>query len=260
MEVVEIKVADIRLPDWNPRYMPETEKAALRRSIEEYGFVEPVVVNRPTMEVLGGNQRVMVAREMGLDVVPAVIVELDVARAKALNVALNRIHGDWDMARLQALLAEIADDSTLLETTGFREDELEELLGEIAADEEDAAEAADLGTTLPMISNRETDDATDTSDDPFVSFRFGAYKDQVPRITYERFSASYAAWRMGAEAPVMGHFLEHLMESLSRTPENQDGGDHGDGSGDPEVSGSEATGKGARASRARRGARAPRSE
>ena len=72
----------------------------LKRSIEEFGFVEPVVWNRATGNVVGGHQRLKVLLDMGETEIDCVVVDLEPEKEKALNLALNRIQGAWDEAKL----------------------------------------------------------------------------------------------------------------------------------------------------------------
>jgi ParB-like chromosome segregation protein Spo0J len=80
--------------------MCESEMAKLMRSIQQFGMVEPLVVRRSDRLVVGGNQRLEAARALGLEQAPVVLVELSDAEAKALNLALNKIQGTWDLPRL----------------------------------------------------------------------------------------------------------------------------------------------------------------
>ena len=113
---------------YNPNLMTETARAKLRRSLEEYGFVEPVVVNTRTGWIVGGHHRVEVAIEMGLSEVPIVERDLDPDRERALNVALNNpeVQGQLDPGLLLAALAGI-EDTPLLELTGFDFDQYQAL-------------------------------------------------------------------------------------------------------------------------------------
>jgi DNA modification methylase len=142
-----------RLRPWpgNPRIMPAEEMRKLCRSIEAFGLVQPIVVRRADNVVVGGHQRLDAARALGLTKVPVVYVDVTEAEAKTLNLALNRISGEWDLPRLGALLDELRDlpdlDMTL---TGFDAKEMDDLLAEyersqrIVGEERFDAEAAML--------------------------------------------------------------------------------------------------------------------
>jgi len=123
-----------RLRPWpeNPRLMPEAEMAKLSRSIEAFGLVEPLVVRRSDYLVIGGHQRLEAAKTLGLRTVPVVYVEVSEAEAKTLNLALNRIKGEWDMPRLGALLEELqALPTPALLLAGFDLPEIDDLLADL---------------------------------------------------------------------------------------------------------------------------------
>jgi DNA modification methylase len=123
-----------RLRPWpqNPRLMPEAEMHKLVRSIETFGLIEPLVVRRSDHLVIGGHQRLDAAKALGMKKVPVVYVELSDAEARALNLALNRIQGEWDLPKLGELLDELRElpdfDVTL---SGFDGPEIDDLLAEL---------------------------------------------------------------------------------------------------------------------------------
>lgn len=81
------------------------EYKALRRSIELNGMVEPPVVNLHNMRCIGGNQRLVVLRDLGWkEVLCSVIDQPDESKEMKLCLALNRIEGRWDTDRLGELL------------------------------------------------------------------------------------------------------------------------------------------------------------
>lgn len=117
--------------EYNPRVelkpgMPEYEK--LKNSIQEFGYVEPVIVNDRTGKIVGGHQRINVLRDLGYKEIEVVHVDLDEAHEKALNVALNKISGTWDAEKLEDLLRDINLETDLdIKFTGFDKDELNTL-------------------------------------------------------------------------------------------------------------------------------------
>jgi ParB-like chromosome segregation protein Spo0J len=112
--------------------MSEAELGKLMRSIEEFGFVEPLVVRRADHAIIGGHQRWEAAKRLGLKTVPVVYVDVSPEQAKLLNLALNRITGEWDLPRLGLLLDELRDLPDLDETlSGFDETEMESLLADL---------------------------------------------------------------------------------------------------------------------------------
>jgi ParB-like chromosome segregation protein Spo0J len=128
MEIKNVLVKDIKYAPYNPRKISDEVLSKLKRSIEEFGYVEPIVVNKRTMHVVGGNQRLKVLRQMGIGEVQSVIVDLDETHEKALNIALNKINGEWDLPALKDLLLEIDTGEIDIELTGFEMPEIEELM------------------------------------------------------------------------------------------------------------------------------------
>ena len=130
MEIKNVLVKDIKYAPYNPRKISNEVLNKLKRSIEEFGYIEPIVVNKRTMHVVGGNQRLKVLRQLGIEEVQAVIVDLDDAHEKALNIALNKINGEWDLPALKDLLLEIDTGEIDTEITGFDMPEIEELMNQ----------------------------------------------------------------------------------------------------------------------------------
>ena len=104
---------------------PEFE--ALRKSIIEFDHVQLIVANKNGM-VLGGHQTLEVLKSLGRDGANAYIVDLSEAKQKALCIALNKIHGAWDMPLLKDLLGSLDDGGFDMGSTGFLDDELKDLM------------------------------------------------------------------------------------------------------------------------------------
>jgi DNA modification methylase len=133
LRVEHVPLARLRPWPQNPRLMPEAEMEKLRRSIQTFGFVEPLVVRRSDQLVVGGHQRLEAAKGLGLTRVPVVYIEVTDAEAKALNLALNKIQGSWDLPKLGALLDQLQGLPDFdVSLTGFDLPEIDGLLGELA--------------------------------------------------------------------------------------------------------------------------------
>lgn len=132
--VIEKKNTKDLLPaDYNPRkdLKPgDKEYEKLKRSIEQFGYVEPVIWNKTTGRVVGGHQRLKVLIDMGMSEVDCVVVELSEEKEKALNVALNKISGEWDNEKLALLIADLQGADFDVSLTGFEPAELESLFRE----------------------------------------------------------------------------------------------------------------------------------
>lgn len=140
MEIVRMPVDKLIPAPYNPRrdLRPgDPEYEALLRSITEFGLVEPLIWNRRTGRLVGGHQRLRVLRDLGVREVEVSVVDLDEQRERLLNVALNRIQGEWDEDRLRGLLAELEEAGADLSLTGFTEAEIDDLLAELEPAEEE---------------------------------------------------------------------------------------------------------------------------
>ena len=130
MQFQKIAVTDLRGAEYNPRKKlqagdPEFEK--LKNSILEFGYVEPIIFNKRTGNVVGGHQRLEVLRHLGHTEVDCVVVDLDDGKEKALNIALNKIAGAWDEEKLTSLLRNLSDGGFDVSLTGFDPGELDRL-------------------------------------------------------------------------------------------------------------------------------------
>ena len=112
------------------------EYQKIKRSITEFGYVAPIIINND-MTVISGHQRLKVLEELGYNEVECVIVELNKNKEKALNIALNKISGDWDNAKLEELLAELKETDIDMDITGFSFDEVDNILKDVVGSKED---------------------------------------------------------------------------------------------------------------------------
>jgi DNA modification methylase len=119
LELVYVDPHSLKPAEKNPRIMPAREMEALKAALDHWGFVDPIVVRKEDMEIIGGHQRVTAAIDMGLTQVPIVIVDVSKVDAMILNEALNRIHGGWDEPQLALHQEEIRLAGGDLSLTGF---------------------------------------------------------------------------------------------------------------------------------------------
>lgn len=128
---------DLLPAEYNPRkdLKPgDAEYEKLKRSIEQFGYVEPVIWNKTTGKVVGGHQRLKVLIDMGISEVECVVVELDEDKEKSLNVALNKISGDWDKDKLALLISDLQGADFDISLTGFEPAELDDLFKDTLKD------------------------------------------------------------------------------------------------------------------------------
>jgi len=150
LTVEEVAIDDLRPDPANPRRIGEDELDALERSLRQFGFVQPVLARREDATVIGGHQRLVAARRLGLTSVPVTWLDISVEQARLLGLALNKISGSWDDALLARLLADLQATPDLdLSLSGFGEDEVKELLRSLEVRERrERPEAFDLEEAL----------------------------------------------------------------------------------------------------------------
>ena len=139
MNIQKINIEKLKAAEYNPRkdLKPEDEEyQKIKKSILEFGYVAPVIVNSD-MTVIGGHQRLKVLKELGYSEIECNIVDLDKNKEKALNIALNKISGEWDNSKLEELLADLKETDIDLDLTGFTFDEVDEMLKDITGSKED---------------------------------------------------------------------------------------------------------------------------
>lgn len=164
-----LQLADIKAAAYNPRreLKPGDEDyERLKNSLESFGLVEPIIVNIRNMTLVGGHQRYTILKDLGETETEAVIVDLDEAAEKTLNIALNKIEGDWDTDKLKDILATLSPEE--IEKTSFSKDEIGALLQDI----QKAQDAADAETEneqdeAPQDTSQNEQEAQDTTEKGF---------------------------------------------------------------------------------------------
>jgi DNA modification methylase len=149
--VVEQVPIDLLRPDpANPRRIGEEELESLTRSLRQFGFVQPVLARKEDGVVIGGHQRLVAARRLGLATVPVTYLDLSIEQARLLNLALNKISGSWDEQLLARLLADLQSSPDVdLSLSGFGEDEVRDLLRTLETREKaERPESFDLDAAL----------------------------------------------------------------------------------------------------------------
>lgn len=145
MEFKSININELKPAEYNPRLdlkPGDAEFEKIRKSIQEFGYVDPVIINKDGT-IIGGHQRYKVLKDMGYEEIQCVIVNVDKEKEKALNIALNKISGDWDKDKLKVLLTELHSIG-LAEITGFDIAEL----GKMGIQEEVIEDNFDIDSVL----------------------------------------------------------------------------------------------------------------
>ena len=131
MNIQKKNINDIIPADYNPGEIinpgdPLYEK--IKKSIQTFGYVSPLVWNEMTNRLVGGHQRLQVLINLGYQEVDVSVVNLSDAMERVLNIALKRISGDWDQAALEALLAELKTLDVDMGLSGFSKIEIDHIL------------------------------------------------------------------------------------------------------------------------------------
>jgi ParB-like chromosome segregation protein Spo0J len=185
------RIADMNRAAYNPRVdlQPEDEEyQAIERSLKRHGLVQPIVWNRRTNTVVSGHQRLTVLEAQGETEVTVSVVDLDDIQEKELNVALNKITGEWDDDKLSVILNELGEEAT---DTGFTLPEIDVLRDELksyfddvtAPDEEEPTEEPEESFLLSL-----TFDAADEK--PLKAYIKEHSEDAVVRIIVDTVTAS----------------------------------------------------------------------
>lgn len=137
MNIQTIKIEKLKEANYNPRKkLEKTDEAykKIKASIEEFGCIDPIIVNTRNMTVIGGHQRLQVLKELGYKEIECVMVNLDERKAKRLNLSLNKNSGYWDNDKLEELFNELKLSEEELYATGFSMSEVEDLNTDFISD------------------------------------------------------------------------------------------------------------------------------
>ena len=144
--------------EYNPRkrLQPgDREYEKLKHSIETFGYVDPIIVNADGT-VIGGHQRLNVLIDLGYTEADVAVVDLEKSEEKALNIALNKINGEWDEEKLADLFQELRLEDIDLSLTGFDEDELDDIFASLIEPEPSEDDGFDVDGALEDVSEPET--------------------------------------------------------------------------------------------------------
>lgn len=134
MQWKTLSVEALRPAAYNPRKKlkpGDKEYEKIKNSIQEFGYVEPIIVNYD-MTVIGGHQRLTVLKDLGYTEVQCVEVHIeDENKVKALNVALNKITGSWNEQLLADLIVDLQSANFNTDFTGFEAPEIEQLFSKV---------------------------------------------------------------------------------------------------------------------------------
>ena len=133
MEFKKLRIADLVPASYNPRKAlkpGDAEYEKIKNSITEFGYVDPVIVN-DDMTVIGGHQRLTVLKDLGFEEIDCVVISIDKTKEKALNIALNKISGEWNKELLAELIKDLQEADFDVAFTGFDPPEVEQLFNSV---------------------------------------------------------------------------------------------------------------------------------
>ena len=131
MKIVTMPITSIQGANYNPRkpLTPEDYMyKALKKNLQTFGLVVPLIYNQRTNTLVSGHQRLKVLQDLGHDTVDVNVIDMEPAKEKALVVALNKIQGDWDQDKLKDIIEAM---DSYADVTGFSKEELQVICGDI---------------------------------------------------------------------------------------------------------------------------------
>lgn len=137
-----MRIEDLKPYANNARTHSKAQVAKIAKSIKEFGFINPVIID-DDLNVIAGHGRILAAKELGYTELPCLFVEdLTEAQKRAYILADNKLALDagWDEDILRQELIALDEMDFDLDFTGFSEIEIEELLADDTAAVEDEAD------------------------------------------------------------------------------------------------------------------------
>ena len=130
LEIRRVAINDIYCDPANTRTHDQKNLSAIRDSLKQFGQVEPLVIQKSTGKVVGGNGRLEVMRELGHQEADIVEIDLDDVQAAALSITLNRTaeFADWDLKALAKTIEGLKAEDFDINLLGWEQHELEPLL------------------------------------------------------------------------------------------------------------------------------------
>lgn len=129
LNIEKVNIKDLISPEFNPRVISKEELEKLKKSITEFGYIEPIIVNKQNNHIISGNQRARALTEIGESKIDVIYVDIeDLEQEKMASIALNKISGDWDETKLEEIFKELKVEGLDLDLTGFTDVELEDFI------------------------------------------------------------------------------------------------------------------------------------
>ena len=146
MKTTDIAISKLKLASYNPRKISDKELSNLKKSLKKFGFIQAVIINKD-FTVISGHQRIRAWKEMENATVPTIQLDITKKEEKALNLAMNKIGGEWDVDKLYGVINDLRITEEL-EFTGFDEKEVSKILDQFLVEDEEEP-LAELLEKLP---------------------------------------------------------------------------------------------------------------
>ena len=97
--IIQKDINSLIAAEYNPRQLRKEQYQNIKDSLQRFGFVDPVIINKNKERkniIIGGHQRVRVAKDLKYKKIPCLELNLTLDREKELNIRLNKNVGSWD--------------------------------------------------------------------------------------------------------------------------------------------------------------------
>ncbi len=137
IKIVNFPIVELKKAQYNPRTISEAQMTALQASIQKFGLEQPIIVNAKTKTIIGGHQRLEAYKITNRTTIPAILIDgLTPETEKAMNLALNKISGEWQVKELGEILKEFTEmktdnKSNIIDVTGFEAKEIDDILKQL---------------------------------------------------------------------------------------------------------------------------------
>ena len=186
MDVETVNIDELISPDYNPRHITPEALESLKRSLDEFGYVDPIIVNKHNNHILAGKQRILALKELGYTEVEVIYTNIpDLNREKALNIRLNNLSGDWDIGKLDTIFQDLELDGFDLTLTGFATENLQPFETETNIDNGIPVSetiTSDLNTGLKPLPSAGQPETTTEYIEPEHEIKEDTYKEEGIKV------------------------------------------------------------------------------
>ena len=133
MKIERIQINKLKPATYNPRQITKKQYSDLKDSIDRFGLVDPIIINKNGNVVVGGHQRLKICKELKHTEIDCVVLDLNKEQERELNIRLNKSGGEWDFDLLSNF------DIQELKEWGFKDIDLGLNIDNIEEEQEDTA-------------------------------------------------------------------------------------------------------------------------